>query len=237
MNRLVLVTLLAVGSGAAGAADPDSQAEALEAGNALLARYTTERELNTHLGHKPFACAVVGENRSICSWNLGNHDSRWSALARSVPTDDRINVVCELPADGSARAPDACSIHPRRSNRYQWKPNPGSTRKRMKNRFDRETQKQRQQRARALLEAARTPLEVSRLVGEGPQQCGEERPDLVRCAWYANARTLGQGTLAMVIDAPISKKIRMYCGFPADGSPRELEACAVEVGPRPREAP
>lgn len=207
-------------------------AEALARGQALLARYTTKDQLSNHLGKLPELCARVAAGRGICTWSLGNRDPAWSALAASLPTDDRINVVCELATPGGGLAAGDCSIHPRRSNRYGWKPNRGNKKQRKKSmgELNRERREGRE-RATAILAAAGTALELSRVVGQGPSQCAEADAGR-RCVWYATSHTWGHGTLMMAIDADPHEKVWMACVLPESG-PRSPEACAIQVGAAP----
>jgi len=208
-------------------------AEALARGQALLAPYATKDQLSKHLGTSPFLCAPVGAEREICTWKLGNRDPAWSALAASLPTEDRINVVCELATSGGELSAEDCSIHPRRSNRYGWKPNRGSKKQRMKSTSQLKREKrERRERATAMLAEAGTALELSRLVGQGPDGCIEGDAALRRCVWYATSHTWGHGTLMMVIDGSVHDKVRMTCELPAAGS-RGPETCDIQVGAAP----
>jgi len=52
----------------------------------------------------------------------------------------------------------------------------------------------------------------------------------VLCTWRATSGTYGHGTLAMSIGADMSKKVRLRCQLPADGTPRAADSCNVEIG-------
>ena len=85
-------------------------------------------------------------------------------------------------------------------------------------------------RAAAALAQARTPLEISRLVGAAPDQCVSPQPGVLACLWRATSRTQGHALLAATIEAPQRKKLRLECRLPADGSARAPDSCRVEIG-------
>jgi hypothetical protein len=231
VRALLTTALVLLVPGLAAGAEMEIDAEALARGQALLVPYATKQQLSNYLDKDPFLCAGIGAGREICTWRLGNRDPAWSALTGSVPTEDRINVVCELSTPDGALAPQDCSIHPRRSNRYAWKPNRGSTKQRMNRQaVSHREMRERQQRAEAIVAAARTPLELSRVVGQGPTRCVGAGTGQWRCTWNATAQTWGQGTLMMVLDTSVHDKITMTCVLPESG-PRDADACDISVEP------
>ena len=84
-------------------------------------------------------------------------------------------------------------------------------------------------RAEELVTAAKTAFALSTLVGDAPWEC-RQIDDSSHCTWKTTADTYGHGTLAMSIGADMSKKVRMSCMLPADGSPRAPDSCTVQIG-------
>lgn len=197
-----------------------------------LAAQRTRAALEAALGAVPERCVASREGLELCQWSLGSRDAAWKALARSIDTDSRVNVLCELPADGGARAPGSCSVHPRRSDTDPWTlPNPRPTKNSTRSLADRRAARERlQRRADAMLGQARTLLEISLLIGQAPDQCVSPQPGVRTCLWRATSHTQGHAMLAATIDAPRRKKLRLECRLPADASPRAPDSCRVEVG-------
>lgn len=179
----------------------------------VLGAYSTALAISEIVGPNPRICVATGAGTELCEWPLGKRDRGWEPLADAIATSDRINLLCELPPAPSPREPESCTVHPRRSNRYSWKG----------------VQGEQQAVAAAALDAARTLPDMSRLMGAAPESCVGAAEGL-RCLWRTDDQTFGHGTLAVWIGAPLSKKVRLRCIFPADGSPRRVEACAAEIG-------
>jgi len=181
----------------------------------LLEQRSTAYAITQYVGQIPRFCFSTGNGTELCEWQVGNSDPGWSSLAEAIGTKDRINLLCEVLESGDARAPGSCTAHPRRSNRYSWKRNQRRTV---------------QLRAAAkAIDSARTLTEMSRLMGSAPEGCVTS-PQEFHCLWRADDQTFGHGTLAVWIDVPLSKKIRLRCVFPSDGSFRDLESCAAHIG-------
>lgn len=206
------------------------------AGNAQavdpLAAERTRADLVLALGHPRTDCVASRPGLELCEWSLGNRDAAWKELARTIGTDARVAVVCELPADGSPRAAGSCTLHPRESNHAPWAlPNVAASRRGSGSLAERRAARERvSQRAQATLAQARTLVEISRLIGAAPDQCLEIEPGLQSCLWRATSRTFGHGMLAATIEAPRRKKLRLECRLPTDDTPREANSCSVEIG-------
>ena len=181
-----------------------------------LAAWTTAFEISQYVGPFPRICFQAGSGNELCEWQAGDRDPGWSSLAAAIGTRDRINVLCEVPQSGEPRAPGSCTAHPRRSNRYSWKWGEGQ-------------RAIHQKTAAKAFDNARSLTEMSRLMGSAPEGCVTSHAQLI-CLWRTDDQTFGHGTLAMWIRAPISKKIRLRCIFPLDGSPRGVESCSASVG-------
>lgn len=198
----------------------------------VLAAQRTRAALEASLGRPPARCIDSNPGLELCEWQLGDRDLAWKPLARSIDSDSRINVLCEVPTDGSARAPGSCSVYPRSSDHSRWAlPNLHPSRRGDGTVADRRAARERvTRRAEATLAQARTLLEISLLIGEAPDQCLSAQPGIRICLWRATSRTLGHGMLAATIEAPRRKKLRLECRLPADGTPREPGSCEVAIG-------
>lgn len=199
----------------------------------LLRGYTERDQLSEFVGMLPEGCLRSSLDTDLCQWSAGNQLPGWRPMAEAIGTGDRVNLVCELPSSGAARAPGSCSIHPRRSNRYSWKvpvgrktkSGPASTRSAS------EARERNREIANSWIEQAGTLTELSRLMGAVPESCvlqadGSEQA----CLWRTDDQTFGHGTLAAWLEASKSKKIRLHCRLPVDGSPRAQASCFAEVG-------
>jgi len=199
----------------------------------VLERYETKTELSIFVGAKPKWCTPIFEKTEICTWTISKGEAGWKPLADTVPTEHAVNLVCEVPTTALGREPGSCTVHPRRSNRSDWKP-PFSNariehtrRRRVENE---KAAKERQRQATALLDSARTVMDLCRLVGRGPTTCTLPEGSLRwQCVWQADLETEGHGTLATVAGGAYDDSLRIECFLPADRSPRSLESCTVSV--------
>lgn len=220
----------------------------------LLADYRTRDQLTGFVGVPPDPCVACSRSTELCEWRAGPDARGWRSLSELLGKpdagflglpgigggDDEVSLLCELPKDGSARARDSCSVHPRRSNRDEWDVPTGSTSStralrtwdRMKPTDLRAARARVEQQAKARIAAARTLVALSRLVGAAPDQCVPSplAPERQVCLWRATNETEGHGTLAVSVLAPMQKKMRMSCELPLDGSPRAPDSCFVEEG-------
>lgn len=205
--------------------DPSAQART----NDLLRDFPDRAVLSQFVGALPDECVRTSPTTELCQWTAGKREVGWRPMARAIGTRDRVNLICELPLFGEPRAYGSCSIHPRRSNRYSWsvpayKNNP-------RNRLLAQDVKEQQRRmADQWIADAGTALELSRLMGAAPVDCMSRSPDEQVCTWLATNRVYGQGTLAVWIDVPKRKKIRLRCFLPKDGSERQPDTCSAQVG-------
>ena len=203
-----------------------SQAEV----NRVLASVDTEAELTLFTGLAPRICVEVSPTARLCEWRLTKRDAGWAELSATVPTEDRINLVCAFPAAGGARGPDSCAVFPQRSNRYLYDLPPSRTPSRDAKREDRAEARLRfQQQASAELARAQTLLQLVTLMGAAPGSCADLGDGTFGCAWLATSKTYGHGTLAFSLPTSTEDKVRMRCVLPADGSPRASGSCKLEV--------
>ena len=198
----------------------------------LLLGAATEEALSARVGTPPALCLPSRPGRRLCQWELGKKQVGWKPLAAAVGTRDKLNLICELPADGSRRAGETCAGFPRRSNKHLYElPTTGrgygedswrARTMRVRERY--------QARARRQLTSSRTLTELSLFVGALPHSCFPLDDSSQSCLWRTSNHTYGHGTLVEFLGAPKSKKIRLTCVLPTDGELRAEESCAVEVG-------
>jgi hypothetical protein len=197
----------------------------------VLERYETKVELSIFVGAEPSSCTPIFVETEICTWTISNGEAGWKALADAIRTEHSLHLVCEVPTGAHSREPDSCSVHPQRSNRADWRPPFRSERMERTRRKRAENQKaaeERQRQAAALLDSARTVMDLSRLVGKGPKACSMPKGSLRwQCVWHADLATEGHGTLATLAGAAYDDEIRLECFLPADRSPRSIESCSV----------
>jgi len=191
--------------------------------NGILEHAVTDGEITRLVGSYPALCVESRPGMQLCEWRLGKNESGWGALAAAVHTDDRINLLCEVPLDGSPREPGSCWVFPRRSDRTLFQMPKSLGRK------PAAIAKYRPE-AQRTLDSARTLVELSRVVGAAPVECRPLRDERRLCLWKATSQTYGHGTLCMSAGISTTLKVRMQCELPADGSERALETCTVEVG-------
>jgi len=203
----------------------------------VLAPHRTEIDMAGFVGALPKRCVSVPPEAKSCIWPLSKEEKGWWPLADALYTGDRLNLVCEFPANDGPRLEDSCSVHSQRSNRRYFRGQlhassaGGHMRKSLTKAKRAELAKRTEltKRAQQNLARARTAFALSTLVGDAPVECrsGGQR---VFCSWKTTADTYGHGTLAMSIGADMSKKVRMSCMLPADGSPRAPDSCTVQIG-------
>jgi hypothetical protein len=203
-----------------------SQAEV----NRALAAARTEGQLTEFTGVQTRICLEVSPSARLCEWQLAKRNYGWPELARALSTEDRINLLCLLPADGSYRSPDSCTAFPQRSNRYLYEmPYSGPASPTEKRDPRAEARARYQQQASAELARAQTLMQLVGLMGAAPDSCADLGDGTRGCAWFATSATYGHGTLAFSVPASTEDRVRMRCVLPADGSPRAGGSCHLEV--------
>jgi hypothetical protein len=197
----------------------------------ILEQQGNKDALTRFTGRPPFICVMSSGTTELCQWQLGNRDAGWAPLAATIDTGDQANLICELPNDGSPRAAGSCSVHARRSNRGQFPiPSASSVRSRRPKERPAEARERYKRLTNQSLAQAHTLPELARLIGAVPNECSPQASESQVCLWRATATTYGHGTLAMSIDAPKSKRLRMRCQLPTDGSERTPDSCSVQIG-------
>jgi hypothetical protein len=193
---------------------------------AALAEARTKDALSDFAGLPPALCIGSSATHELCEWRLLHSASGWASLARWSDTEDALNLLCELPLDGSPRRPGSCSVHSRRSNRQQWIPRPESL---SEGEHSMRNKQQIQLAAQAVLDRAETLVALSRLLGAAPERCAPQPGELQLCEWLTTARTYGHGTLATSIGARPRQNVRLWCVLPIDGGARGPDSCRAEI--------
>jgi len=195
----------------------------------VLAPYRTEVDMIYFVGEVPTDCTEVPGATDICSWRLSKRQEGWYPLAKALHTGDRLNLICEFPADESARAKNSCSVHAQRSNRSYLRQSLQTYKGASKVRSRKTTTRAKMKvPAKALLATSRTAFELSTLVGDAPDKCRIRKTGSF-CSWLAAKDTYGHGTLALIADASFGDQVRLSCALPSDGSPRAPDSCTVMV--------
>lgn len=177
--------------------------------------------ITTYFGKYPAVCAEVSETTEMCTWRLGNRDPGWEPLARSLRASTRVSVVCELPRDGSTRAPDSCNY---------WAAKRGSVSPSTTGRGKKKAKESRRREAQETLDAALTFPQLVALLGQGPSRC-QVGPEERTCLWKLDAVTPGYLTVARTVGK--RKRLDLTCRLPNDGGPRMLDACTAAPSVRP----
>ncbi len=199
--------------------------------NRILAQQGDKDALTRFSGRHPSICVMSSGTTELCQWRLGNRYAGWAPLAAALDTGDQVNLICELPREGGPRAAGSCSAHPRRSNRGRFPiPTPSSARNSRPEERPSEARERYKRLTNQALAQARTLPELARLIGALPNECSPQSSESQVCVWRATATTYGHGTLAMSIGASKSKRVRLRCQLPTDGSHRAPDSCSVKLG-------
>jgi len=198
--------------------------------DALLAPFATRSALTAFLGPEPNTCVAAQSDYELCEWLLGNRDPGWAPTSDAIATRSRVGVLCVLPLDDAPRANGSCTLHERRSNRDRYRVGKGTTRSASARNARARGLEERRDEAQQDLDGARTLVELSRLLGTAPSVCHDTGGGLQLCTWRLNAHTRGHGTVAASIRVDLSKKVRLRCNVPVDGSERAEGSCAAQIG-------
>jgi hypothetical protein len=197
----------------------------------VLAPYRGKNDLSAFVGDPPAICLKSSPTTWLCQWRAGRRQPGWDSLAAAIRTNDYINLLCELPLDGSARAADSCTAHPRRSNRFSWEyPKKKGKGARIKPEEIARMREQNRKIADQAIANATTLVELSRLMGTTPDWCSPRAEEQQLCLWRTTNQTFGHGTLAMWIGESKRKKILFQCALPTNGTKRAPGSCTADVG-------
>src|SRR5262245_35092891 len=82
-------------------------------GLAGVDEFTTKVEIAEFAGGDAERCVFSSPGLELCVWRIAKGDDAWSALADADASSGDLNLLCELPIDGSPRAEDSCRVHAR----------------------------------------------------------------------------------------------------------------------------
>jgi hypothetical protein len=199
---------------------------------ALLADLTNKKQLTAFMGPRPPRCFPASAEEELCEWESVNWEPGPRSLADAIGSRDRIRLICVVPADGSARRSDSCSVYPMRSNRRSWTALETShPKRRRENQAAVERNARYRAEANRRLDEARNIVSLSRVVGQVPNKCEPASIDTYQlCVWYSNARTYGHGILMAAIGAKPRQQVLMRCEIPISGTARDPSSCHVQIG-------
>jgi len=200
------------------AAVPLACGGANQSGTAHLEDLTTRVAISEFVGGDAERCVFSAPGLELCTWLIEEGDDAWPALAETSVAGGDLNLLCELPLDGSPRADGSCHAHARSAQAAGPASLPpvgaaGS----LENR--REAEKR--------LGEALTILEISRLIGDAPETCrtGQE---VQTCEWSAAEGSAGYALLAALVDdAGSGPAVRLRCVVPLDGAARATDSCGA----------
>src|SRR5262245_40375937 len=139
---------------ACGGADPG--------GLAGVDALTTKVEIAEFAGGEAERCVFSSPGLELCVWRIAQGDDAWAALAVTDASSGDLNLLCELPIDGSPRADDSCRVRARGAKAEAGGSLPPvSAAGSLEGRRDAERK----------LGEALTVIEISHLVGDVPERC------------------------------------------------------------------
>ena len=143
----------------------------------------TQKDVSKFIGAPPTHCVNGAKDSTICVWRLSKRQQGWWPLAGALRTGDRLNLVCEFPANDEPRPTDSCSVHSQRSNRGMIKgrtevPTGGSMPRRVNNKSLAV-----KKMASQLLDQSKTAFQLSTLVGDAPDSCFNASASSMVCRW------------------------------------------------------
>jgi hypothetical protein len=194
---------------ACGGADPQGIASVDELG--------TKAAIAEFAGAEADRCVFSAPGLELCTWLVDEGDPAWDALADASGTGGDLNLVCELPLDGSPRTDGSCRAHARSAQAAGGGPlppvgAPGS----LESRRDAERK----------LGEALSVRDISHLVGDAPERC-RTGPEVQTCEWSAAEGAAGYALLAALVDdAGSGSAVRLRCVLPLDGA-RAADSCDV----------
>lgn len=186
-------------------------------GAAALDTSTTKSQIAELAGGEPDRCVFSAPGLELCSWPLEVGSDGWSALASGAEAEGDLNLLCELPLDGSPRAEGSCRAHPRSTqaaSEAEGLP-PVAAAGSLESRRDAERR----------LGEALTVRALSDLVGDAPERC-KTGSTAQTCEWSLGEGAAAYGLLASLVDdAGSGRAVRLRCVLPLDGSARSTDSC------------
>ena len=202
----------------------------LEATRLTMGDAKTQPAVSKFVGGPPDHCVNGPKESTLCVWPLSKKQRGWWPLAEFLGTGDRLNLVCEFPANDEPRPTESCSVHSQRSNRGMMK---GTTKVPTRGRMPRGVSTKSlamQNMSAQLLDRSKTAFQLSTLVGDAPYSCLNASASSMVCRWKTHNGTYGHGTLAHLIGTELGNRVVLFCELPRDGSPRGPDSCTVRVG-------
>jgi hypothetical protein len=194
---------------ACGGADPQ--------GAASVDALTTKVEIAEFTGGDALRCVFSAPGLELCSWRIVEGDPAWAALAEGSADGGDLNLVCELPLDGSPRADGSCRAHARSASATAG----GGTLPPVGAAGSLESQRDAERR----LGEALSVREISHLVGDAPERC-RTGAEVQTCEWSVAEGAGGYGLLAALVDdAGSGSVVRLRCVVPLDGEARAADSC------------
>jgi hypothetical protein len=178
---------------------------------AALDESTTKSELSRYAGAEPERCVFSGPDLELCSWRIDRSAPAWAALAEPLDVAADLNLLCELPMDGSPRAADSCAAYARvGAGLPPVSAGEGAA-----------------EGAEAVLREARTLRELAGLLGDAPDRC-RTGPGFQTCAWMVGSDAPGYPLLAALASGLEDESpLRFECKLPLDGSARSSDSCVT----------
>jgi hypothetical protein len=180
---------------------------------------TTKVEISALAGGGALRCVFSAPGLELCTWRLAEGDPAWAPLASAAGSDGELNLVCELPIDGSPRSGESCRVHPRAAQAATGEADlpPVGAAGLVEGRGEAE---------RKLAEAV-TVRELSHLVGDAPDRC-RTGAGVQTCEWSLAEGSAGYGLLAALVDdAGSGESVQLRCALPLDGAARAADSCGV----------
>lgn len=169
-------------------------------------------DLLRFVGEEPHSCVATGWATQLCAWRrVGKTSGAWPQLAQLASSSQRVNLLCELPLDGSPRASGSCSVHECQAAAWSSGFEEGSP--------------QAMAEARARLDAAPDIVALSRLVGDGPVRCMRGGPRNRLCSWSVTSASQGWEVFAAA--SGLRSRLRLVCELPANGEARAPDSCSI----------
>jgi hypothetical protein len=159
---------------------------------------------------EPTRCTWSRPGYELCAWKLGDRNSAWYALAASIDTRYKVNLLCEFATPNGPRERD-CLLVPAASP-----PTVGAA-----GRPHRTTRAE----AQARLEAATTVWAVTDLVGDAPTRCSEVDAQSQFCVWQATKQTQGYAALLSLLE--VRGRLQLSCSF-AKATGERVGACRAQ---------
>jgi len=185
---------------------------------AAVDAFTTKVEIAEFAGREAVRCVFSSPGLELCTWRIEEGDDAWTTFADASASGGDLNLLCELPLDGSPRADGSCRAHARVAQATG-----GGTLPPVGAAGSIESRREAERR----LGQALTVLEISHLIGDAPERC-RTGADMQTCEWSLVEGAAGYGLLtALVDDAGSGSAVRLRCIMPLDGAARAADSCGA----------